>query len=84
MAHLHLPAQHTERDLALAGTLAELLDSEDLYVAYSVDTGPAAPAIPAAIRESTAPAQPRRRRRRRTSLVVALLDGLVARRQRAA
>ena len=69
MAHLHLPAQHTERDLALAGTLAELLDSEDLYVAYSVDTGPAAPAIPAAIRETSAP---KRKRRRRSSLLDAV------------
>ena len=87
MAHLHLPSQHSARDLELAGSLAELLDSEDLYVAWSVESGPAAPVVPAAVRDSSAAPSPAlapvRRRRKRQSLVVVLLDALVARRSRA-
>jgi hypothetical protein len=47
MAHLHLPAQHTDDDLAIAGALAQVLRSEELYVAWSLDGGPAEPVIPA-------------------------------------
>ena len=88
MPHLHLPAQHSDEDLALAGCLAEMLSSEDLYVAWSLESGPAKPAVEAAIREPRPAAEPlpARRRTRRRSLVVVLLDAIVARsaaRQRA-
>ena len=60
MPHLHLPAQHTDDDLALAGALAQVLRSEQLYVAWSQECGPAAPVIPAALHDA-APERPRRR-----------------------
>lgn len=47
MASLHLPVAHTEDDLAIAGALAQLLNSEELYVAWSTDGGAARPVIPA-------------------------------------
>lgn len=63
MPHVHLPAQHTDEDLALAGALASMLRSEELYVAWSTDAGPSAPVIPAAIHEAAPPppVKPRRR-----------------------
>jgi hypothetical protein len=51
MPHVHLPAQHTDDDLALAGALATMLRSKELYVAWSVETGQAAPVIPAALQD---------------------------------
>jgi hypothetical protein len=42
MPHLHLPADHTEADLVLAANLAEIVGSEDLYVAWSHEAGPGA------------------------------------------
>ena len=33
MPHLHLPVDHTEADLVLAANLAEIVGSDDLYVA---------------------------------------------------
>ena len=39
MPHLHLPIDHTEADLVLAANLAEIVGSEDLYVAWSHETG---------------------------------------------
>ena len=59
MPHVHLPAKHTDADLALAGALATMLRSEELYVAWSVEEGRAEPVIPASISE--APLEPRRR-----------------------
>lgn len=44
MPHLHLPVDHTDADLVLAANLAEIVGSEDLYVAWSHETG--AGAIP--------------------------------------
>jgi len=79
MPHLHLPTEHTDADLALAGTLAGLLSSEDLYVAWSLEGGRGAPAIPAAIRDPTAPHVPLVRSRRRRSFVGALFDAITAR-----
>ena len=42
MPHLHLPADHTDADLVLAANLAEIVGSEDLYVAWCHETGPGA------------------------------------------
>jgi len=47
MAHLHLPAQHSDDDLAIAGALAQILHSEELYVAWSSSSGAGEPVIPA-------------------------------------
>lgn len=47
MTALHLPHAHTEDDLALAGALAHLLHSDDLYVAWSTDGGAARPCVDA-------------------------------------
>jgi hypothetical protein len=47
MAHLHLPAQHSDDDLALAGALAQVLRSDELYVAWSTECGASEPVIPA-------------------------------------
>ncbi len=51
MAHLHLPVQHTDDDLAIAGALAQVLRSQELYVAWSSEGGPAEPVIPARLHE---------------------------------
>jgi hypothetical protein len=52
MPHLHLPADHTDADLVLAANLATIVGSEDLYVAWSHDTGPGAiPEVQAEVRE---------------------------------
>ena len=59
MPHVHLPAKHTDADLALAGALATMLRSEELYVAWSVEDGRAEPVIPAAIHDTAV--EPRRR-----------------------
>jgi hypothetical protein len=90
MPKLHLPAEHSEGDVVLAGTLAHILSSQDLYVAWSLESGQAAPVVPAALveRERAAEPEPRkasrpRGRRRRRSLVVTLLDALMTRQQRA-
>jgi hypothetical protein len=42
MPHLHLPTDHTDADLVLAANLAEIVGSEDLYVAWTHDAGPGA------------------------------------------
>jgi hypothetical protein len=39
MPHLHLPMDHTDADLVLAANLAEIVGSEDLYVAWSHGSG---------------------------------------------
>ena len=44
----------------LAGALAAMLQSKHLYVAYSLEAGPACPVVPASIQE-TELQQPRRR-----------------------
>ena len=52
MPHLHLPADHTDADLVLAANLAEVVGSEDLYVAWSHEAGPGAvPEVEAVVRE---------------------------------
>ena len=56
MAHLHLPAQHSDDDLAIAGALAQVLRSDELYVAWSTEAGAGEPIVPALLH--TAPQQP--------------------------
>ena len=52
MPYLHLPMDHTEADLVLAANLADIVGSEDLYVAWSHETGPGAvPEVEAVVRE---------------------------------
>ncbi len=51
MPQLYLPADHTEADLVLAGQIAELVASAELYVAWTPERGQAAPAIPAMLRD---------------------------------
>jgi hypothetical protein len=78
MAYLHLPVEHTEDDLALAGALASLLESEELYVAWSVSGGSSRPVIPAALRRQLP--QPCEPGRPSTSLIGSLLDRIARRR----
>ena len=54
MAQLYLPVAHTEADLVLAGQIAELIDSAELYVAWTAEEGAAMPELAAELR---APAQ---------------------------
>jgi hypothetical protein len=61
MAHLHLPAQHSDDDLAIAGALAQVLRSDELYVAWSTESGAGEPVIPA--RLHAAPSRPASRER---------------------
>lgn len=70
MTALHLPHAHTEDDLALAGALAHVLDSDELFVAWSTDGGAARPCVDALL-ELERP--PRRPPVRRSSLVERLL-----------
>jgi hypothetical protein len=51
MPHLHLPIEHTDADLVLAANLAELVGSEDLYVAWSHDGGAGIPEVDAVLIE---------------------------------
>ena len=52
MPHLHLPIDHTDADLVLAANLAEIVGSEDLYVAWTHESGPGAvPEVEAVMRE---------------------------------
>ena len=58
MTALHLPVAHTEDDLALAGALAHLLRSEELYVAWSTDGGAARPVVDAILELEPRPSPP--------------------------
>jgi hypothetical protein len=52
MPHLHLPADHSDADLVLAANVAAIVGSEDLYVAWTHDTGAGAvPEVQAVMRE---------------------------------
>ena len=52
MPHLHLPIDHTDADLVLAANLAEIVGSEDLYVAWTHEAGAGAvPEVEAEVRE---------------------------------
>jgi hypothetical protein len=53
MPHLHLPADHSDADIVLAANVAATVGSEDLYVAWTHDSGAGAvPEIEAVVRES--------------------------------
>ena len=46
MSHLYLPAEPTDTELALASAVAEAIDSNELFVAWTMDSGcVAAPAV---------------------------------------
>jgi hypothetical protein len=47
MTSVHLPVAHTADDIELAGALAQVLHSAELYVAWSTDGGAARPLIDA-------------------------------------
>ena len=52
MAHLHLPEDHTDTDLILAGQVAASMRSSELYIAWTHAGGAGAqPAVPAQLRE---------------------------------
>jgi hypothetical protein len=52
MPHLHLPADHSDADLVLAANVAAIVGSEDLYVAWTHETGAGAiPEVEAVMRE---------------------------------
>ena len=71
MPHLHLPTDHTDADLVLAANLAEIVGSEDLYVAWTRDTGPGVPEIEAYLSDER-PASPF------AEVIVSLMAGCVA------
>ena len=57
MSHLYLPAENTDTDLALASAVADAIDSNELFVAWTCDGGTAAaPVIKALIRPRPEPA----------------------------
>jgi hypothetical protein len=50
MSHLYLPAEHTDTDLALASAVAEAIESNELFVAWTMDSGcVAAPEVKARV-----------------------------------
>ncbi len=53
MAQLHLPEDHTDTDLILAGQIAASIRSRELYIAWTHSGGPGArPEVAASLRES--------------------------------
>ena len=72
MPHLHLPADHSEADLALAADLAVRLGSEDLYVGWTHEEGAGvSPEVQAYARDQR-PAHPL------ADALVAVLSGALA------
>ena len=56
MSHLYLPAEHTDTDLALASAVADAIDSNELFVAWTCDGGhAAAPVVKALLRPRPEP-----------------------------
>lgn len=73
MPHLHLPMDHTDADLVLAANVAEVVGSEDLYVAWSHESGPGAlPEVEAVVRPEPAPVSPF------AEVIVSVMAGLAA------
>jgi hypothetical protein len=67
MPHLHLPADHSDADLVLAASLAELVGSDDLFVTWTHRGGPGAvPEVEALLREA------------RPGVLASLMTGVVA------
>ena len=57
MSHLYLPTEHTDTDLALASAVAEAIDSNELFVAWTCHDGTvAAPVVKALLRPRPDPA----------------------------
>ena len=56
MSHLYLPAEHNDTDLALASAVAEAIDSNELFVAWTCEGGVAAAPVVKALRRQPAPA----------------------------
>src|SRR5215218_2330015 len=72
MPHLHLPAAHSDADLALAADVAIILGSQDLYVTWTHAEGPGiVPKVEALLRDER-PAHPF------GALVVALAQGVAS------
>ncbi len=56
MSHLYLPAEHTDTDLALASAVADAIDSNELFVAWTLNGGvAAAPVVKALVRPRPEP-----------------------------
>jgi hypothetical protein len=71
MPHLHLPAAHSDADLALAADVAAWLGSDELYVTWSYAEGAGAvPEVEAFVRDER-PVHPF------AAVVVALMQGIV-------
>jgi hypothetical protein len=52
MPHLHLPVDHSDADIVLAATVAEVVGSDDLFIAWTHHSGPGAiPEIEAYVRD---------------------------------
>ena len=52
MSHLYLPTEHNDTDLALASAVAEAIESNELFVAWTHEGGTvAAPAVRALLRD---------------------------------
>jgi|SRR5215204_4537003 len=52
MPHLHLPADHSDKDVVLAANVAAGVNSAELYVTWTRDAGPnAAPVVEAQVQE---------------------------------
>ena len=76
MARLYLPRAHTEADLVLAGQIAELVGSAELYVAWTGGKGRAVPEVAAELRTAA------RSWTRTLALIVRELWSTLARRDR--
>lgn len=77
MTQVHLPAEHSDADLALAGAVAEQLALGELYVAWSQTAGNGRPVVAAAVREAAR--APERRRPRSLARLLAAARGRLAR-----
>jgi hypothetical protein len=55
MPHVILPAEHTDADLILAAHVAQAVDSAELFVAWTPQSGRAIPEIEAELREPLHP-----------------------------
>jgi hypothetical protein len=55
MTQFYLPNDHTEADLVLAGQVAELVESSELYVAWTPELGQVVPEVAAVFLEPGPP-----------------------------
>jgi len=76
MPHLFLPSEHTDADLMLAADIAAAVESEDLYVAWTLEAGPGGtPEVEAVVSEAQPPAPVLNPF---AELIVAMMAGAVA------